>query len=224
MELRYLGHSAFYIRKDNYGILIDPFLSQNPTANFDLKKDPLTHILVTHGHNDHLGDSIPLSKATGAPIVAIFELANYCASKGAVTIPVGMGGEIKMEWGSAYFLPAFHSSSLSNGNYAGNPASILLDIDGVKIYHAGDTALNTEMRLIKELYKPYYGLLPIGGHFTMGVNEAAYAAKMLGVQEVIPMHYNTFDVINASPEEFRKIIEHQNQKCTILKPNEAIEI
>ena len=224
IEIRYLGHSAFYIKKDQYGILIDPFLSQNPDPKFDLKTEPLNHILVTHGHSDHLGDAVPLSKATGVPIVAIFELANYCATKAAVALPVGLGGEVKLEWGSVYFLPAFHSSSVSNGTYAGNAASILLDLDGVRIFHAGDTAINQEMKLVKELYKPYYAMLPIGGHFTMGVKEAALAAKMLGVQEVIPMHYGTFDVISANPKEFRAIIEHQGQKCTILKRNESIEI
>ena len=224
IELRYLGHSAFYIRKDKVGILIDPFLSQNPSLKFDLKTEPLTHIFVSHGHSDHLGDAIPLSKATGAPIITVFELANYCGAKGAVVMPVGLGGEIKFDWGSAYFLPAFHNSSTSNGVYAGSPASIILDVEGVKIFHAGDTAISQEMKLFKELYRPYYALLPIGGHFTMGIKEAALAAKMLGVQEVIPMHYGTFDVIDVDPEQFRTIIEHQNQKCTILKPNESIEI
>lgn len=223
-ELRYLGHSAFYIKKDDYGILIDPFLSQNPIANFDLNEEVVTHILVTHGHNDHLGDAIPISRATGAQVVAVFELANYCASKGANALAVGLGGEIKFDWGSIWFLPAMHTSSVGDGKYAGVSAGILLDIDGVRLFHAGDTALNQEMSLIKEIYKPYYALLPIGGHFTMGVPEAVIAAKMLGAKEVIPMHYDTFDVIKANTKEFEILIENQGQKCIVLRPNESIEI
>lgn len=222
--LRYLGHSAFYIKKGDYGILIDPFLSQNPSANFDLNKEKVTHILVTHGHGDHLGDAIPISKATGAQVVAVFELANYCASKGANALPVGLGCDIKLGWGSACFLPAVHTSSLPDGGYAGVAAGILLDIDGVKIFHAGDTALSQEMILIKEVYQPYFALLPIGGHYTMGIKEAAIAAKLLGAKEIIPMHYNTFDVIKTNTKEFDILIENQNQKCIVLKPNESIEI
>lgn len=224
VELRYLGHSAFYIKKGEYGILIDPFLSQNPSAKFDLNKEKVTHILVTHGHNDHLGDAIPISKATGAQVIAVFELANYCASRGANSLAIGLGCEIKFGWGSACFLPAVHTSSLVDGSYAGVAAGILLDIDGVKIFHAGDTALSQEMVLIKEVYNPYFALLPIGGHFTMGIKEAAIAAKLLGAKEIIPMHYNTFDVIKADSEKFKILIENQNQKCLVLKPNESIEI
>lgn len=222
--LKYLGHSAFYIKKGDYGILIDPFLSQNPSVNFDLNKEKVTHILVTHGHGDHLGDAIPISKATGAQIVAVFELANYCASKGANALPVGLGCDIELGWGTACFLPAIHTSSLADGSYAGVAAGILLDIDGVKIFHAGDTALSQEMSLIKEVYKPYFALLPVGGHFTMGIKEAAIAAKLLGAKEVIPMHYDTFDVIKANIKEFEVLIENQEQNCIVLKTNESIEI
>lgn len=223
-ELRYLGHSAFYIKKGEYGILIDPFLSQNPSANFDLSKEKITHILVTHGHGDHLGDAIPISKKTGAQIIAVYELGNYCASKGAKSLAVGLGGEIKLPWGSIWFLPAIHTSSLPDGTYAGIAAGILLDIDGVRIFHAGDTALTQEMALIKEVYKPDFSLLPIGGYYTMGIKEAAIAAKLLGVNQVIPMHYNTFDVIKADAEKFKTLIENQNQKCLVLKPSESVEI
>ncbi len=222
-ELRFLGHSAFYIKTGKYGILIDPFLSQNPLATFDLNKEIVTHILVTHAHNDHLGDAIPISKATKAKIIAVFELANYCSAQGANALPVGIGGEIKQEWGSVWFLPACHTSSLPDGRYAGESVSLLLDIEGVRIFHAGDTALTKEMELIGELYKPYYALLPIGGHFTMGIPEAALAAKFLGAKEVIPMHYNTFDMIKANPIEFEMLLASQNQKCLTLNPGESIE-
>lgn len=223
-ELRYLGHSAFYLKKGDFGILIDPFLSQNPSCKFDLNKEVITHIVLTHGHGDHLGDAIPISKSTGATIVAVFELANYCAQKGAKVMPVGIGCNLEFPWGSLRFLPAFHSSSTPDGVYAGMPASVLFDIDGVKIFHAGDTSLSAEIKLIGELYNPYYALLPIGGHFTMGVEDAAIAAKFLGAKEVIPMHYGTFDVIKVDPDAFAILLERQNQKCCVLKTNEAMEI
>lgn len=223
-ELRYLGHSAFYIRTGEYGILIDPFISQNPNAKFDLRKDKVTHILLTHAHGDHMGDAIPIARQTGAVIVAVFELGNYCASQGANAIPAGLGGEIKLEWGSVWLLPAFHTSSLADGSYAGVAVSILIEINGVKLYHAGDTALNSEMKLIGEIYHPEYSMLPIGGHFTMGIKEAALAAKFLDSRFVIPMHYNTFDVIKADPKEFESLIIKQNQTCCILNSGESIEI
>ncbi|MDD3237764.1 MAG: metal-dependent hydrolase [Candidatus Gastranaerophilales bacterium] len=223
-ELRYIGHSAFYIKTENSGILIDPFISQNPYAKFDLNHNKITHIILTHGHGDHLGDAIPIAKKTGATIIAIFELANYCAQRGAKAMPVGMGAELSFEWGKMIFVPAFHSSSTPDGQYAGMPTGVIFEIDGVKIYHAGDTALNTEMKLIGELYEPYYSLLPIGGLFTMGINEAAMAARMLRTKEVIPMHYNTFEAIKANPTELEVLLERQGQKATILKPNEAVEL
>lgn len=223
-ELRYLGHSAFFIKNGEYGILIDPFISQNPSVKFDIRNTQITHIFLTHGHGDHLGDALALAQTTGAVIVAVFELANYCQARGVNTIPVALGGEIKFEWGSSWFLPAFHSSSTPDGHYAGCAASILFDIDGVRIFHAGDTAMSSEMKLIGDFYKPYYALLPIGGHFTMGIPEALYAAKMLNAKEVIPMHYNTFDVIKADVISFVTALEEQGQKGIILKPNESIDI
>jgi len=223
-ELRYLGHSAFFIKNGDYGILIDPFISQNPAVKFDVRDTSITHIFLTHGHGDHLGDAIAIAQATGAIIVAVFELANYCQARGVKTLSVGLGGEIKFGWGSCWFLPAFHSSSTPDGHYAGCAASILFDIDGVRIFHAGDTAMTTEMKLIGDFYKPYYAILPIGGHFTMGIPEALYSAKMLNVKEVIPMHYNTFDVIQADVISFITSLEEQGQRGIILKPNESIEI
>lgn len=223
-EIKYLGHSAFLIKKDDVCILIDPFLTLDPLVQSEVRNSNVTHILLTHGHSDHLGEAISIAQKTGATIVAVFELANYCQARGVRSLAVGLGGEIKLPWGSCWFLPAFHSSSTSDGHYAGCPASILIDVDGVRIYHAGDTAMSIEMKLIGEFYKPYYALLPIGGHFTMGIPEALYAAKMLNAKEVIPIHYNTFDVIKADVINFVTALEEQNQKGVILRPNESIEI
>lgn len=221
-SLTYIGHSAFYIKKDNYGILIDPFISQNPKAIFD-NNATVTDIFVTHGHADHLGDAIPISIKTKATITAIFELANYCAQHGASVNPMNFGGKLTYPWGSARFLPAFHSSSTPDGQYAGMPASILFEIDGTKIYHAGDTCLNSEMKIIGELYKPDIALLPIGSQYTMDTNDAIIAAKWLGAKKVIPMHYNTFAAISVNTQAFQELSQKENIETIILNPSESVE-
>lgn len=223
-KLTYLGHSAVFIEKDWDGILIDPFITGNPVADFDFKKKRISHIIVTHAHLDHLGDAIAISKHTGAPIIAVFELANYCMEKGAKAIGVNLGGCLNFGWGSVRFLSAAHSSSNPDLPYGGLAASVLLDIDGTTIYHAGDSALMSEYSLIGELYNPYYALLPIGGYYTMDMNEAAVAAKMLFSMEIIPIHYNTFNNIKVNVNKFVDLIESQGQKCLPLKPNEYVEL
>jgi L-ascorbate metabolism protein UlaG (beta-lactamase superfamily) len=217
--IQYIGHSAFYINTNTNGILIDPFISQNPSAVFNTN-NKISDIFVTHGHADHLGDAIPLSKQHNAPITTIFELANYCARNNAIANPINFGGKINYEWGNAIFLPAFHSNSSPDGQYAGMPASILFEINGTKIYHAGDTCLNTEMKMIGELYSPDIALLPIGSVYTMDIDHAVLAAKWLNAKKVIPMHYNTFGAINVNIKEFEEKIKSQNIQPIILKSGE----
>jgi len=174
---------------------------------------------------DHTGDAIPLSKRTYAPITAVFELANYCEKRGARVQGVNQGGKINFNWGDAYWLPAAHSSSTVDGEYGGCPCSILLDINGKKIYHAGDTGLHYDLKMIGEFYKPDVSLLPIGGYYTMGVEEAVQATKWLGSSVVIPMHYNTFPPIASDAERFKNLVESETQaKCIILKPNESYSL
>ncbi len=223
-RLTYLGHSAFYIEKDNYGILIDPFISGNPSAHFDYKTKNITSIFVTHAHLDHLGDAIEISKAKNAPIIAVVELANYCASKGCKSVGVNIGAKLNFNWGSVRFLNAVHSSSNHELTYGGLASSLLFDIDGTTVYHAGDTSLMPDFSMIGEIYNPYYALLPIGGYYTMGMEEAAIAAKMLWASEIIPMHYNTFPNIKANVQKFCDLIESQGQKCLPLKINEYVEL
>ena len=223
-KLTYIGHSAFFIEKDWDGILIDPFITGNPVANFDYKQKRISHIFVTHAHLDHLGDAIAISKHTGAPIIASFELANYCAEKGAKTIGINPGAYLKFNWGSVRAVNATHSSSTPDLAYGGATLGFIFDIDGTTIYHAGDTGLMSDFSLIGELYNPYYALLPIGGHYTMGIEEAAIAAKMLYAMEVIPMHYNTFPTIKADVRKFIDAIEAQGQKCLPLKASEYVEL
>ncbi len=224
-SIKYLGHSAFYIKKDKYGILIDPWFMHNPEVKFDIEKENITHILITHAHGDHFGNTVPIAKAKSATIIAIFETAIFCEKLGLKAIGVGMSGEIKTDFGSVRFLPAYHTNSLPNGEYGGVAASILIDLgNGKRIYHAGDTGLTAEFQLIGKLYKPDIAMLPIGGHFTMDSQEAVFAAEMLNAKTVIPMHYNTFDTIKANVEKFASNISEQGKSCIPMKINQVIHI
>jgi len=216
VDLKYIGHSAFELKKDDKAVLIDPYVSINEKYNWH--EEPIVDILLTHAHGDHLGEAIEIAKEKDIEITAVFELANYCKEQGAKAKPIGLGGWINFSWGRAVFLPAFHSSSLPDGRYGGSAASIMLDIDGVRIFHAGDTCLTGEMKTIRELYAPQIALLPIGGNYTMDVEHAAMAAKWLGVRTVIPMHYGTFPEIQADLERFAKLIAFGNTACQILNP------
>lgn len=219
MLIKYLGHSAFEFQTKEGNILIDPFIAQNP----EYTPKNISDIFVTHGHCDHLGSAVEISKAQKATITAIFELANYCEAKGGITNGVSMGGKISFPWGWALFTPAFHSSSTPEGHYAGAPAGILFEIEGTRIFHAGDTALNSEMKVIKDIYAPQIALLPIGGHYTMDIEQAVIAAEWLGVDIVIPMHYNTFPPIKANPELLKAELAANGINTVILNKNESIE-
>lgn len=222
MNLEYIAHSAFALDISGKTVLIDPFITQNPLANYDWKNCKISDILVTHGHGDHLGDAIEIAKDSKAVISAVFELANYCSRFGVKTNGVGLGAKINYDWGSAWFVPASHSSSTPDGVYAGCPAGIILNVNGTKIYHAGDTSLSSEMSLIKEVYKPQVALLPIGGQYTMGVDEAAIACKLLGVEKVVPMHYNTFPAISADAKVFKYKAETYGIEAVIMNPGDKI--
>lgn len=223
-SIKYLGHSAFFITSGNNGILIDPFISQNPVANFDYTKEKISHIFVTHGHSDHLGDAINISKNTGAQIVTIFELANYCMSKGANAFGVNLGGNLVFDFGSAVFCPAYHSSSTPDGNYAGCASSILFNFNGLQVFHASDTCLSQEFKTIKEIYAPEVAMLPVGGIFTMDIEQASIAAKWVGAKYIIPMHYNTFPPIQTDIHKFKMMTDNEQQQTVILGVNEQIEL
>ena len=180
----------------------------------------ISDIFVTHGHGDHIGSALELSKTYNAPITAIFELANYFAKQGAKTIDAGLGSWLEYSWGRAILVPAFHSSSLPNGNYAGCPCGIIFDIESQKIYHAGDTALNSEMKMIGEVYQPDIAMLPIGGKYTMDIENAVVASEWLGASVVIPMHYNTFDAIRVDLSEFEREIRRIGKIPMIKKIGE----
>jgi L-ascorbate metabolism protein UlaG (beta-lactamase superfamily) len=213
MNIKYLGHSAFEIESNGKKILIDPYLVRVP----NYKPENIYNIFVTHGHGDHLGSAIEISKATSAPITAVFELASFCAKKGARTIDMGIGSWKEYVWGKAVLVPAFHSNSTPDGQYAGMPCGVVFNIDGQTIYHAGDTSLSYEMKMIGEVYQPDIAMLPIGGKYTMDIEHAVVAAEWLGASAIIPMHYNTFDAISVDIEDFERQIREIGKVPMIMK-------
>lgn len=216
MKIKYLGHSAFEIETQDNKILIDPFLACYPKYN----PSGVTNIFVTHGHGDHLGSAIEISKATRAEITAVFELANYCASKCAISNGISLGGWINYSWGRVLAVPAFHSSSTPEGIYAGCPCGFIFEIEGKRIFHSGDTCLNSEMKIIGEIYRPEIVMLPIGGHYTMDIEQAVIATSWLNTEIVIPMHYNTFDAIKVDVSEFKNQVLNINKKPCVLNIGE----
>ncbi len=222
MKLRYLGHSAFRIETDGEVILIDPFLAVNKKYNFE--DDNIRYILVSHAHSDHLGSAIEISKKKNAEIVGVFELANYCTKCGANALGLNLGGWVEFPFGRVMLTPAFHSSSFSDGTYGGCPTGILMEIEGKILFHAGDSALTQEYKTINEICDVELAMLPIGGFYTMGVAEATVAASWLGARKVIPMHYDTFDLIKADVSVFAERVKKQGVEPCVLDYNEEIEL
>ena len=224
MKLKWLGHSCFII-EGNDRIIVDPFITGNPVCPIKLEDIDIDIVAITHGHGDHLGDAVEIAKKNDATIVAIHEIAQYAAGKGAKAEGINIGGSIKVKNTEIAMTPAFHSSGLDATNFtiATCPAGLIID-SGKVIYHAGDTSLFSDMKLIGELYKPYVALLPIGGRYTMDVKQAAIAAEWIKASVVIPMHYNTFDIIRQDPNEFKKLVEKNGMEVIILKPGEETEI
>ncbi|MBN2260367.1 MAG: metal-dependent hydrolase [Clostridiales bacterium] len=226
MILKYLGHAAFYIESNQFKALIDPFLRGNPQTKSvpgDFKE--LSHIFVTHGHGDHLGDTVEIARNTNAKVISNAEIINYITSKGIINVhPMHIGGRVKLAFGIVKMTPALHGSSIMEEGkiiYAGNPAGFLIEVDGIKIYHAGDTGLTMDMKLLEE-EKIDLAILPIGGNFTMDIYDAARAVEFIKPKAVIPIHYDTFDIIKASPEKFRELVK--NTKVIIMNPDEEYHI
>jgi len=211
-RITYLGHSTFSLTTASGQVaLIDPWVMTNPRCPEKLKKVPrLDVIFLSHAHSDHFGDLLALAKQHKPQIVAIFETCLWIESKGFQdeTKPMGKGGTQKVKDFEVTLTHAFHSNSIDANDppvYAGEPAGLVIRMPGgFTVYHAGDTALFSDMKLIGELYKPDIALLPIGDHFTMGPREAAHAIRFLGVKHVVPMHYATFPVLTGTPEQFKQ--------------------
>lgn len=224
--LVYHGHSCFSLKDAADHVLIDPFLSGNPNADVQPADLKPTHILVSHGHGDHLGDALEIAKANQALIIAPNELAIYCQDKGAQVHPMHIGGSYGFPFGRVKLTPAWHGSAVINdGNitYTGCPCGFIIEFGGRYIYHAGDTGLFGDMKLIGEYYKLDFALLPIGDNYVMGPEDALRAAKMLQAKLTIPMHYSTFPVIVQDPHDFVSKLGEAGLKGQVMNPGQRIE-
>jgi len=225
MKITWLGHAAFLL-EGSKKVLIDPFLNGNPMAPVKPDELDVDYILVTHGHGNHLGDAVEISKRCKAPIVCIYELSVLLSRKGAETIGMNIGGTAKLEGVEITMVKAVHSADVVENEIisAGGPVGFVVNMDGVSVYHAGDTDVFMDMQLIGELYRPKVALLPIGDFYTMGIKGALKAIELIKPEIVIPMHYNTFPPIKQNPEEFKEKAEKLGVKVVILKPGESFEV
>ncbi|BHH84869.1 metal-dependent hydrolase [Desulforhopalus sp. 52FAK] len=225
MKLRFFSHSSFQITTDAGQILlIDPFLDDNPTS--PVRSDELSadYIILTHAHGDHIGDSFAIAKRTDPLFICVNELANYCIDKGFRAHNMHIGGAHQFDFGRLKFTIAHHGSMTPDNSYGGEPGGVLLTIDGKTVYHTGDTGLFYDMKLIGEMNKIDYMLLPIGDNFTMGIDDAVKAVELTCPQLAIPMHYNTFPVIEADPELFAEKVSAKGYKARVMEYGEEIKL
>lgn len=223
-NLTYYGHSCFEIQTGPTRIIIDPFLTGNPMAATragDVKTD---FVLVTHAHGDHLGDAVEIAVANNATVVSNYEIANYCEGKGAKTHAMHIGGSAPFPFGRVKLTIAHHGSSFPDWSYGGNPCGLIITAGKKKIYHSGDTGLFYDMKLIGEEGIDL-ALLPIGDNFTMGSDDALRAVKLIRPAVVVPMHYDTMEVIKQDPHDFRARVENETEsKCVVLGPGESYQV
>jgi L-ascorbate metabolism protein UlaG (beta-lactamase superfamily) len=234
MEIRFHGQSCFELSDGETTLLIDPFLKpNNPVAVATAEEVEPTHIAISHGHVDHMADAVGVATRTGAECVAIVEIANWLEEQGVEKVhDPNFGGTVEFDWGWVKLVPAWHTSTIAGssgapysptaGTVTGTPAGLVISIGGKTVYHAGDTCLFGDMKLIAERNPVDVALLPIGGHYTMDRHDAVVAARFVGAKTVIPMHYDTFPPIETDSGAFKSDVEAQtSSQVVLLKPGES---
>jgi L-ascorbate metabolism protein UlaG (beta-lactamase superfamily) len=224
MEIKFHGQSCFELSEGEATILTDPFLKpNNPIADVTAADVDPTHILISHGHADHVADAAAVAKRTGAPLVAITELAKWFGGQGVENvIDPNLGGTVSFDWGWVKLVPAWHTNTTPDGTACGPPAGLLINLGGKTIYFAGDTCLFGDMKLIAERNPVDVFMLPIGGHYTMDRHDAVVACEFVGAETVIPMHYNTFPAIEADAAAFKADVEAATAaRVVVLEPGDT---
>jgi len=234
MEIKFHGHSCFELSEGETTVLVDPFLKpNNPAAVASAEEVSPTHIVISHGHADHMADAVGVAKANGAECVAIVEIAKWLEEMGVETVhDPNLGGTVSFDWGWVKLVPAWHTSTLpgsaespfspSSGTVVGAAAGLLINLGGVTVYHSGDTCLFSDMKLIAERNPIDVAMLPIGGHYTMDRHDAAVAAGFVGAATVIPMHFNTFPPVQTDAQAFKANVEGATSSTVVvLEPGES---
>ncbi|MFI5236368.1 MAG: metal-dependent hydrolase [Ignavibacteriales bacterium] len=225
MKLRYFSHSAFQlITNAGKRILIDPFLDENPTSPVNSKDVNADYIVITHAHGDHLGDSFKIAERCKSIFICVNELAEYCKSKGYNAHNMHIGGSHNFDFGKVKFTIAHHGSMTPDNKYGGPASGVVISADGKSVYHTGDTGLFYDMKLIGEVTPIDYMLVPIGDNYTMGITDAVKAVELVSPKNAIPMHYNTFPVIAADPNQFKKLAEGKGIKTRVMDYGEEIDL
>ncbi|MFD0587277.1 metal-dependent hydrolase [Paenibacillus sp. GCM10027627] len=229
LTIQFHGHSCIQLTDGEHSLIIDPFLSQNPLAVTKPEDIRVQHVLLTHAHGDHILDAAQIARSNDATIVAIPELASYMSWQGAKTNDMNIGGRISIGYAEVQMVQAFHSSGIIDHKkqqiiYAGMPAGFVIRWNGYTIYHAGDTNLFLDMKLIGERNQIDVAFLPIGDHYTMGPEDAALAAEWLQAKLVVPLHYDTFEVIRQDEEAYVELLKSRKIKGKVLKPGDRFEL
>ena len=227
MDIRFLGHACFELSDGDTSVLIDPFLTGNPTAAANADELSPTTILLTHGHADHIGDTVPIAKRVSAPVVAITELANEIGEDGVDVFDPNLGGTVEFDWGSVRVVPAWHTSTTPKGT-VNTPAGLVIHFGGKTVYHLGDTALFSDLSLVSRRDEIDVALMCIGGHYTMDRHDAVHAADFVQAHTVIPCHYDTFPPIETDAQAFKADVEAKTgyesrapEKVVVLAPGET---